>query len=273
MESPGKAVADVTDRSSYEIPRRENLSYDEFAREYLYPSRPVILTDAISDLLFVSEPSGLENLRNENVADDKVHFVGNVMIDTLLRHRERAAASTVPADHDLTARNYAVITLHRPGNVDDPAVFGRIADAIDEIQRDLPTVFPMHPRTRSRLEPLGLADRFAAMRQLKIVEPLGYLDFLKLMSDAAVVLTDSGGIQEETTILGVPCLTARENTERPVTITAGTNRLVGTDPAAILDAYRKARTTDHNATPAPEKWDGNAGQRIVDILRNWTPLT
>jgi UDP-N-acetylglucosamine 2-epimerase (non-hydrolysing) len=230
-----------------------------------------VLTDAISDVLFVSEPSGLENLRMENVADDKVHFVGNVMIDTLLQHRERADASSVLQDHDLTPGDYVVITLHRPSNVDDVATFTRLAGVIDEIQRELPVIFPMHPRTRNKLGELGLDKRFADMRRLRLLEPLGYLDFLKLTAEAGVMVTDSGGIQEETTILGVPCLTVRENTERPVTITAGTNQLVGTDPAAILAGYRNARARNRGNVEIPEKWDGQAGQRIATILRDWSP--
>ena len=221
-----------------------------------------VLTDAISDVLFVSEPSGVENLRRENIADEKIHFVGNVMIDTLMQHRRRAAESTILADRGLETGNYVVITLHRPSNVDDPEVFSRLADVIDEIQGDLPTVFPIHPRTRARLEEMNLAGR------LQLLDPLGYLDFLKLTADAAVVLTDSGGIQEETTILGVPCLTVRENTERPVTITDGTNQLVGTDPEAIRTGYSKARAMGRGVKTIPERWDGKAGERIATILED-----
>ena len=177
-----------------------------------------LLTDAISDLLLVSEPSGLENLLHEGVPDEKVHFVGNVMIDTLRSNLEQAQQSTILERMKLEPGGYNAVTLHRPSNVDDPEVFGRIADVLEEISRDLPTVFPMHPRTVHNLPKLGLAERFERMKGLRIIEPLGYLDFLKLMSQAAVVLTDSGGIQEETTILGVQCLTVRENTERPITI-------------------------------------------------------
>lgn len=225
-----------------------------------------VLTDSISDLLFVTEPSGLENLTREGVNGKKVHFVGNVMIDTLKANLAKANQSSVLDDLSLSKGEYNVVTLHRPSNVDSAEGFARIADALDEIQRDLPTVFPMHPRTRSNLPKLGLAERFAGMKQLKIVEPLGYLDFLKLTGNAAVVLTDSGGIQEETTILGVWCLTIRENTERPVTITHGTNMLVGSDPGKILDAYRSRRATRSTTRPVPEKWDGRAAERIAAIL-------
>jgi UDP-N-acetylglucosamine 2-epimerase (non-hydrolysing) len=225
-----------------------------------------VLTDAISDLLLVSEPSGLENLKREGVPDEKVHFVGNVMIDTLRANLDRAQRSTILEDMGLEAGGYNVVTLHRPSNVDDAATFGRIADALDVIQEDLPTVFPMHPRTVGNLARLGLAGRLAGSSRLRIVEPLGYLDFLKLMARAAVVLTDSGGIQEETTILGVWCLTLRENTERPVTVSGGTNTIVGTDTERIISAYRRCRTDRVGNRPVPQKWDGQAAERIVDCL-------
>ena len=225
-----------------------------------------LLTDAISDLLFVSEPSGLENLRHEGVPDEKVHFVGNVMIDTLRANLEHAQRSNILDELALRPRGYNVVTLHRPSNVDDPEVFAGIAGALDAIQQDLPTVFPMHPRTLHNLPKLGLAGRFEQMRNLRIIEPRGYLDFLKLMADAAVVITDSGGIQEETTILGVWCLTVRENTERPVTITSGTNVLVGTDPERIVSAYRRRRAEKLDHPPVPEMWDGKAAVRIARIM-------
>jgi len=225
-----------------------------------------LLTDAISDLLFVTEPSGVANLRREGVAEEKIHFVGNVMIDTLKANFNKAQQTTILADLGLTPKAYNVVTLHRPSNVDDAATLGRIAEALDAVQRDLPTVFPMHPRTRANLARLGLTERFAAMTQLRIIDPVGYLDFLKLMGDAVVVLTDSGGIQEETTILGVWCLTLRDNTERPITLSQGTNRLVGTDPAVIVEAYRTCRGSVLTAPPVPEKWDGQAAQRIAAIL-------
>ncbi len=225
-----------------------------------------LLTDAIADKLFVTEPSGLENLKNEGVPDEKVHFVGNVMIDTLRANLEHARKSTIVSELQLEPRGYNVVTLHRPSNVDDATTFGRIADALEQIQSDLPTVFPMHPRTVNNLPRLGLDKRFEAMKNLRIIEPLGYLDFLRLMADAAVVLTDSGGIQEETTILGVWCLTIRENTERPVTITSGTNTLVGTDPQRIVSAYQSRRHGPPDGSKVPEKWDGKAAERIAEIL-------
>ncbi len=225
-----------------------------------------LLTDAISDLLFVSEPSGLENLKREGIPGDRVHFVGNVMIDTLRANLERAERSTILEELNLEAGAYNVVTLHRPSNVDDAGTLGRIADALEVIQQDLPTVFPAHPRTCHNLTRLGALGRFKSMGRLQIVEPLGYLDFLKLMGKAAVVLTDSGGIQEETTILGVWCLTLRENTERPVTVANGTNTLVGSDPGKIVSAYRRCRSTPLTHPPVPEKWDGRAAQRITDVM-------
>ena len=228
-----------------------------------------VLTDAISDLLFVSEPSGLENLKREGIDAARIHFVGNVMIDTLRSSRQRAEASTVLRTLGLEPRRYVTMTLHRPGNVDDPGVLARLTDVIEEVQRDLPVVFPVHPRTRKNIETLGFGPRYAAMPGLKLIEPLGYLDFLKLMANSAVVMTDSGGMQEETTILGVPCLTLRENTERPVTITQGTNRLVGMDPQRILAAYRTVRANPNYDAHTPEKWDGRAAERIASIIDEW----
>ncbi len=225
-----------------------------------------VLTDAISDLLLVSERSGLENLAHEGIPAEKVHFVGNVMIDTLRFHQARAAESPILNTLRLAPGQYNVVTLHRPSNVDDPGTLGRLAAALEEISADLPTVFPMHPRTLHNLERLGLAARFRKAAGLRIIEPLGYLDFLQLMSQAAVVLTDSGGIQEETTILGVWCLTIRENTERPVTLTQGTNTLVGTDPARITGEYRRCRATRVDSPPVPELWDGHAAERIARLL-------
>jgi UDP-N-acetylglucosamine 2-epimerase (non-hydrolysing) len=220
-----------------------------------------LMTDAVSDLLFVSEPSGLENLQREGVADDKVHFVGNVMIDTLLAHRQRAEATDALSRHGLEHQRYAVLTLHRPSNVDDPETLVRIFAPILDLARQMPVLFPVHPRTRERLERSGLAGK-----GLRIVEPLGYLDFLKLMVHARLVLTDSGGIQEETTVLGVPCITLRENTERPVTVTHGTNVLAGTDPARIRAAITSALDAPRIPTEPPPKWDGHAAERIVEVL-------
>lgn len=230
-----------------------------------------VLTDAISDVLLCSEPSGVENLHREGAEHRRVHLVGNVMIDTLLKNRARSDASDILSQLNIPAGGYAVLTLHRPANVDDPAVLGRIFDALDVIQQDVPVIFPAHPRTAGTLRAAPLADRLEAMENLRIIEPVGYLDFLKLMADAKVVLTDSGGIQEETTILGVPCLTMRENTERPITIERGTNQLVGTDPERILAGWKTARQDTVKAADAPPLWDGKAAERIADVLKEAIP--
>ncbi len=228
-----------------------------------------IVTDALSDLLFTTSRDAGENLQREGIPAEKVFFVGNVMIDTLLKHRERARTLGTPARLGLQPGRYALLTLHRPSNVDDPAVFSGILDALAEIQRDLPILFPIHPRTAGRLREFGLEGRLLMAPDLRLVEPLGYLEFLDLMMHARAVLTDSGGIQEETTILGIPCLTLRENTERPVTITEGTNTLVGNDPVRIVDGVRRILAGESKAGRVPELWDGHAGRRIVEILRDW----
>lgn len=225
-----------------------------------------VLTDSISDLLFVTEPSGVQNLLREGVSKEKIHFVGNVMIDTLRANREKAEQSKILEELEIAPKEFNVLTLHRPSNVDAADALVRLLDALDEVQRDLPIVFPVHPRTLHNLRELGFVDRLEGMANFRIAEPLGYLDFLKLMSNAAVVLTDSGGIQEETTVLGVWCLTLRENTERPVTIDQGTNQLVGTDPARIIEAYRRCRANPTPPQRTPEKWDGDAAVRIVDVF-------
>jgi UDP-N-acetylglucosamine 2-epimerase (non-hydrolysing) len=225
-----------------------------------------VLTDAISDQLFCTEASGVANLRREGVAEERIHLVGNVMIDTLMKHRERAEASGILRELGLEPGGYAVLTLHRPANVDEPGTLGAILSALEVVARDQPLVFPAHPRTREKLRAFGLEPRLARLPGLRLIDPAGYLDFLKLMASARVVLTDSGGIQEETTILRVPCLTLRENTERPVTVELGTNQLVGRDPERIVAAYRKLM--DGGAPPGrlPPGWDGRAAGRIVEVL-------
>jgi UDP-N-acetylglucosamine 2-epimerase (non-hydrolysing) len=223
-----------------------------------------IVTDAVSDALFTTEPAGNENLAREGVDPRRVHFVGNVMIDTLFRYRERARESTILTDLGLAPRGYAALTLHRPSNVDSPEALGRMMSAIARVQAEIPVVFPVHPRTRARLE--ALAGGISAASSLRLVAPLPYLDFVQLMANARCVLTDSGGIQEETTALGVPCLTLRENTERPVTVTRGTNRIVGVAPAAIFSAWRDVAEGRWPAGEQPELWDGKAAERIVRVL-------
>jgi UDP-N-acetylglucosamine 2-epimerase (non-hydrolysing) len=226
-----------------------------------------VLTDAISDLLFCTEQSGVDNLRREGVAGEKIHLVGNLMIDTLVKNRDKADSSRILDELKLTRNAYAVLTLHRPSNVDDPKVFAGLLDAFEAIQRELPIIFPIHPRTKRNLLESSLGARLERMRQFRLVEPVGYLDFLKLVASARLVLTDSGGVQEETTILKVACLTLRENTERPITAEMGSNRIVGTDPARILAAYRDAPTDGSGRARVPPLWDGSAAKRIVDVLR------
>lgn len=226
-----------------------------------------ILTDAISDMLFCTEPAGVENLRHEGVSEEKIHLVGNVMIDTLLRNRQKAEATTILEELELQPSEFAVVTLHRPATVDDPQALAGIIDVLDAVQADMPTIFPVHPRTRGNLKTAGLMGRAEAMNNLQLMEPIGYLEFLKLMANARIVLTDSGGIQEETTILGVSCLTLRENTERPITCEIGTNRLVGTEPGPIIAAYREAMNANAKSeSQVPPLWDGQAAERIVQII-------
>jgi UDP-N-acetylglucosamine 2-epimerase (non-hydrolysing) len=221
-----------------------------------------LMTDAISDWLFTTEPAGDENLRREGVPPERIHRVGNVMIDTLRANLERARGLDTLERLGLEPGGYAALTLHRPSNVDDPEKLRALFEVLEEIHRELPLVFPVHPRTRAAFE-RRLGGREP---QLRLAEPLGYLEFLRLMADARFVLTDSGGIQEETTVLGVPCLTLRENTERPVTCTEGTNVLVGTEPDAIRSEVRKLIEGRARRGRVPELWDGGAAKRIVDVL-------
>ena len=225
-----------------------------------------VLTDSISDLLFCTEQSGVENLRKDNIPESKVFLVGNVMIDTLLKNKAKAEASGIVEELGLVPGRYAVLTLHRPSNVNDPGILSGLLDALEVIQRDMPVIFPAHPRTRNNLSDSPLGARIEGMANLRLTGPAAYLDFLKLMSSAKLVLTDSGGVQEETTILEVPCLTLRESTERPITVEVGTNRVVGTDPRTILDAYRLAIDGRGPAPAIPPLWDGHAAERIADIL-------
>jgi UDP-N-acetylglucosamine 2-epimerase (non-hydrolysing) len=222
-----------------------------------------ILTDAISDYCFTTEPSAEDNLRREGVAAARIHHVGNVMIDTLFRFRERAAASPIRTTLGLAPGAFALLTLHRPSNVDADATLAGVLATLAPIGRDVPVVFPVHPRTRQRLERVVAQ---AGMPWLRLIEPLPYLDFVHLMSHAAVVLTDSGGVQEETTGLGVPCLTLRTTTERPITVTAGTNRLTGVDAAAIRQAWDQIRQGAWPMGSLPEMWDGKAADRVVKVL-------
>jgi len=223
-----------------------------------------LLTDAVSTWLFVSEPSGERNLLREGADPARIHFAGNVMIDTLLAQLDRAKSLDTVQRLGLTPRDYAVLTLHRPSNVDDPARLAALFDVLEEIQQRLPVVFPVHPRTAEAIEG-RLGGRTL---KLRTTPPLGYLEFLRLMADARLVLTDSGGIQEETTVLGVPCLTLRVNTERPVTVEQGTNRIVGNDPHVIRAEVAKILDGENRQGRIPDRWDGHAARRIVDVLEH-----
>jgi UDP-N-acetylglucosamine 2-epimerase (non-hydrolysing) len=221
-----------------------------------------LVTDAISDVLFATSPDAIENLRAEGVPDSKIHLVGNPMIDSIHRHRDAARARNVPARFGLTPRRYGLVTLHRPSNVDDPRTLEGILESLGALAERIPILFPVHPRTQERIRSIG----FKPAPGLALREPLGYLDFLGLMDQATFVLTDSGGIQEETAALGVACLTLRANTERPITLTEGTNRLLGTDPRAIVPAVMALLDGKPPAPRCPALWDGHAGQRIAKVL-------
>lgn len=226
-----------------------------------------ILTDSISDLLLTTSQDADENLKNEGIPTERVKFVGNVMIDSLLAHLEIAGVSTIREELGINTQDYGVLTLHRPSNVDDKSVFEGILDALITIAENLPIIFPVHPRTRANIDKFGFADRVGTSN-IRLIDPLGYLDFMRLYSGARLVLTDSGGLQEETTVLGIPCLTLRENTERPITIEMGTNILVGTEPYKIKQAAEKilAARTDLGKPKPPPLWDGKAASRICDEL-------
>jgi UDP-N-acetylglucosamine 2-epimerase (non-hydrolysing) len=240
-----------------------------------------IVTDSVSDYLFTTEESANRNLVREGVSQKHIHFVGNVMIDTLLRHRSKAKESTILSDLQLSngagAKPFAILTLHRPSNVDDKETFSRMLEAFLEISSRMPIIFPAHPRTLKRIQEADLADYFVdhfmegpepwdSRVRIRLIPPLGYLDFLSLMSEAKVVLTDSGGIQEETTILGVPCITLRQSTERPVTLEDGTNVLVGSDPQRIVNEFTKVSSGTMKRRSSPQYWDGNAAKRILKVL-------
>lgn len=225
-----------------------------------------VLTDHLSDLLLTTEPSGAENLRREGIAEEAIFFVGNCMIDSLETHREAAVAKAPWKNFDLEPGGYGLVTLHRPAAVDEPERLEELRAALCAIAADLPLLFPVHPRTRARIENSG-----ASWNPVRLVDPLGYLDFLGLMAKARLVLTDSGGVQEETTALGVPCLTLRENTERPVTVEEGTNRLIGLRGEAILSAAQEILSSDAALAGArvPELWDGRAATRVMDLIQDY----
>src|SRR5450755_462982 len=249
-----------------------------------------IVTDHLSDLLFVTEESGIQNLMREGIPTEKIHFAGNTMIDSLLAFQSKADASQVLDKLELRGQAagvakrgvtpYALLTLHRPSNVDHRETFLSIFDGLQELAGSCPVIFPAHPRTQQRIAEFGLTEFFESgntkpepagssspirSRRIRLVDPLGYLDFMCMMKNAAMVITDSGGIQEETTCLGVPCVTVRENTERPVTVTCGTNVIAGTKAEGIRKAIGE-QASSKRSNRVPEKWDGRAGVRIVEVL-------
>ncbi len=232
-----------------------------------------VLTDHLSELLFTSEPSGDDNLLREGIAPERIHLVGNCMIDSLRLHLESALARKPWEGFSLIPGHYGIVTLHRPGAVDDPSSLAGFRAALQEIAEELPLLFPVHPRTRQRIEE-GARGEFGEKdghrwEPVRLVEPLGYLDFLGLMAQARIVLTDSGGIQEETTALGVPCVTMRDNTERPITLEMGTNRLAGTTRAAIVAAAQEILCNPTGRAEVPPLWDGSAAVRVADAVEEW----
>ncbi len=234
-----------------------------------------VLTDQISDMLFTTERDAEQNLAREGIPGDRIRFVGNVMIDTLMMNRERAVPAKETLERlkdtgyfDGADAEFALVTLHRPSNVDVPEVLERLLSTLVEISQRLPIVFPVHPRTQGRIEAAGL-EKLIGQGRIATMPPLGYKELLGLMDAAKVVLTDSGGIQEETTALGVPCITLRENTERPVTVTEGTNTIVGSDPEKIMQAFDEVMATGGKAGRVPELWDGRAAERIAAEIRRW----
>jgi UDP-N-acetylglucosamine 2-epimerase (non-hydrolysing) len=222
-----------------------------------------VLTDQVADYLFTPSKDGNDNLLHEGVAEGKIHLVGNVMIDTLLRLLPRADNPELARELQLLGKPYALVTLHRPSNVDDPTELGRILDALNDISRKIAVIFPVHPRTRQIMRDLKRGDSSPG---LHLVEPISYLDFLAIQREATLVITDSGGIQEETTFLGVPCLTVRENTERPITVELGTNILVGKDMERLKVEVSRILSGKTKTGTVPPLWDGKAGERIADII-------
>jgi len=227
-----------------------------------------IVTDRLSDILFISEPSGTENLKAEGVPVEKLVFVGNIMIDSLITHLEAARKSDILKSLGVDSGKYIAMTMHRPANVDNQEILSSLLEVFNRIGRTCPIIFPCHPRTRKNLEAFGLMDKIDSSA-LRLIEPLGYLEFLRLQSEARLVLTDSGGIQEETTYLNIPCITMRENTERPVTVDEGSNIITGVNPIKILESAEKSLSGKIKSGKVPEKWDGRTAHRIVDYLADY----
>lgn len=228
-----------------------------------------LVTDAISDLFFVTEPSGVEHLRREGQPEESVHYVGHVMVDNVIYQKKLLDAAPpadgVSVDFKREHGEYGVVTMHRPSNVDDAETLDRLATALRRISETLPLAFPVHPRTRANLVKFGIDPG----SRIFLLEPMAYMDFLNLWMDAKMVLTDSGGLQEETTALGVPCITLRENTERPITIEEGSNVLAGTDPVVILSEARRVLDGNAKSGRRPQLWDGAAAERIVAVLAGY----
>jgi UDP-N-acetylglucosamine 2-epimerase (non-hydrolysing) len=225
-----------------------------------------IVTDSISDMLLVSEPAGVENLKREGHLDEHIHLVGNVMIDTLLHLLPRANDRDVLTRHQLKPNGYGVVTLHRPSNVDDAATLRALLDVLIETSEKLPLVFPIHPRTQARIDSFRLQDRLAQAKGILQTPPLGYLDFLAVTSNAKLIVTDSGGLQEESTALGIPCLTMRSNTERPITVDEGTSTLIGSSADLLRQSIEKVLAGSYEPGQRPVLWDGRAAERIAKLL-------
>jgi UDP-N-acetylglucosamine 2-epimerase (non-hydrolysing) len=225
-----------------------------------------ILTDSIADFLFVTEQSGIDNLLKEGVSRKKMHMVGNVMIDSLVYLLHKAKRSTILKKIKLNEKPFALVTLHRPSNVDSPENLTKMIEALEIIQKDINIVFPVHPRTAHNLERLNLKDKLDRCNNILQLPPIGYLDFIKLQSSATLIISDSGGIQEESTYMGIPCLTVRENTERPITCAMGTNELVGMDMDLLIKSTHQILNGEWKKGKIPPLWDGNASERIIKVL-------
>jgi len=225
-----------------------------------------VVTDVLSDYLFISEETGLTNLRQEGHAEEKLHFVGNIMIDSLVHFLPTIEQSDILDKLNLTAREYTLMTFHRPSNVDTRSSLTQLVEMLNHLTQKSKLVFPVHPRTRKNLEEFDLMSKLSG--EIQTLDPIGYIDFLALTRSANLLITDSGGIQEETTYLGVQCITVRNNTERPITVTTGTNQLIGTDLGMVEEAAIDVLDGNIKKGQIPEKWDGHTAERIVDIIEN-----